>query len=707
MIFLRSNIKYSLIVLTVFIYFSCKPEQEKNKTAHKYTNDLINETSPYLLQHAHNPVDWKSWNSEAFKKAKEENKLIIISVGYSACHWCHVMEEESFKNDTIAKLMNDNFVSIKIDKEERPDINQIYVNAVELITGSSGWPLNCIALPDGRPVFGGTYFTKEQWQKALIDISNVYNNNPEKVLDYAEKLTTGIRKSELIALNTAETEFTEDVINKKVYAWNKYLDFKDGGQLTETKFPLPNDLRFQLRHSIETNQDSLKDYVKTTLRKMAFGGIFDQIGGGFSRYSVDKRWHIPHFEKMLYDNSQLVSLYSEAYQATKNPLYKTIVEETLEFVKRELTNTEGAFYTSLDADSKLDNELEEGAFYSWTKAELQNLLKEDFNLFSDYYNISDFGKWENNYILIRKLTNTEFIKTHNLKYDDLEKKIKTWKSILFLARKKRNRPRLDDKILTSWNALMAKGYLDAYRVFKNEDYLKIAKRNIEFLLEKQQQSNGSLNHNYKNGKSTINGYLEDYANVIGGLIALYQNTFEKKWLEKAKELTSYTLKHFMDDKTKMFYFTSDEDEDLITRKIDVIDNVTPSSNSLMANNLFQLGHYYENKIYSNQARQMVSNILPEIQDAPSKYSNWLMLMSNYARPYFEVAFAGQDALKKNQEINAHYLPNILVAGSLTESDIPLMKNRLVEGDTYIYVCVNGTCKLPIRDINQALRLIKK
>jgi len=712
MIYHKPNIlsHYLIVILLVSCLFNCanNTDQKIEKT-HKYTNELINETSPYLLQHAHNPVDWKSWNPKTLQQAKKENKLIIISIGYSACHWCHVMEEESFKNDSVASIMNDNFISIKIDKEERPDINQIYLNAVELMTGSGGWPLNCIALPDGRPIFGGTYFTKEEWKKALNDIKSVYKKNPEKVLDYAEKLTEGIKKSELITLNKEKTLFKIAALNTYVENWNSYLDFNNGGQQTNTKFPLPNDLSFQLRHSIQNKDENLKKYTYTTLKKMAYGGIYDQIGGGFSRYAVDEKWHIPHFEKMLYDNAQLVSLYSEAYLATKDKLYKNIVLETLNFVKRELTDINGAFYSSLDADSfNENNELEEGAFYSWTKSELQNIITKDYSLFEAYYNINDFGKWEeNNYVLIRNVSNANFASTHNISIEALESKIKLWKKNLFNARQKRNAPRLDDKILTSWNASMLKGYVDAYRVFGDPSYLETAKKNATFLINKQLKTNGVLNHNYKDGKSSINGYLEDYASLIEALISLYQVTFNEVWLEKAKELTDYTNLHFKDETTQMFYFTSDTDDDLIARKIQIIDNVIPSSNSIMAHNLFKLGHYYADSEYSKQAKQMLTNIVPKIDDSPSAYSNWLSLITNYSNPYYEVAISGTNALEKTKEINSYYLPNILIAGALKESQLPLMKNRYVDNATYIYVCVNGTCKLPLTDIKKTIQLIKK
>ncbi|MGY0427282.1 MAG: thioredoxin domain-containing protein, partial [Polaribacter sp.] len=444
-----------------------------------HTNDLIKETSPYLLQHAHNPVNWKSWNTKTLALAKKENKLMIISVGYSACHWCHVMEEESFENDSVAKIMNANFISIKVDREERPDVDKVYMRAVELMTGRGGWPLNCITLPDGRPIFGGTYFPRKQWVSILKQMSDLYKNDPNKVINFAEKLTKGIQTSETIIKNTKEVSFLKTDVSEAVKKWEKNLDFEKGGQINAPKFPSAKSFYFLMRYAEQEKDAKLKKFTETTLTKMAFGGIYDQIGGGFSRYSTDKEWHIPHFEKMLYDNAQLVSLYSNAYAKTKKELYKNTVTETLNFVERELLNKNGGFYCSLDADSFNEKkELKEGAYYAWKKDELKLLITSDFELFKEYYNINSIGLWENKkYILIRTASNTDFAKAHKISISELESKIKTWKKILFNERKKRQKPRLDDKILTSWNGLMLKAYVDAYKVFQNPKYLKIALKN--------------------------------------------------------------------------------------------------------------------------------------------------------------------------------------------------------------------------------------
>ena len=699
--------QFLLIFLLLFI-ISCKNKSEQKMSEHKYTNSLIHETSPYLLQHAHNPVDWHAWNNETLELAKKEKKLLLISIGYSSCHWCHVMEHESFENDSVAAIMNKNFINVKVDREERPDIDQIYMNAVQLMTGSGGWPLNCIALPDGRPVWGGTYFPKEKWISALEQLSIMYQEKPEEMTSYAKKLTEGVKNSDLVTLNKDEISFTVSNLDSAVTAWKQNMDVDLGGRRGAPKFPMPNNYQFLLRYGIQSNDIEIQNYVNTTLTKMAYGGIYDQIGGGFSRYSVDKKWHIPHFEKMLYDNGQLVSLYSKGYQATKNELYKTTVYHTLDFIERELLTGEGAFYSSLDADSKnAEGKLEEGAFYVWKSIELQSILKDDYQLFSDYFNINNYGYWEHeNYVLIRNDSNEAIAKKHNISVTELKNKVNQWQKNLLKERAKKERPRLDDKSLTSWNALMLKGYIDAYTVFNEPHFLDIAVKNATFILSKQLQENGNLNHSYKNGKSSINGYLEDYATVIDAFILLYEATLNEKWLNTAKQLTDFTFDHFFDTESHMFYFTSDEDTNLITRKMEIEDNVIPASNSIMARNLFKLSHYYSNKYYLKVSKQMLHNVKDRTKQYGSGYSNWLELMCDFSGIYYEIAISGKNSKEKLTEINQHYIPNKLIAGSENKSGIPIMEGRFNSNETYIYICVDGACKLPETNVEKALSQLK-
>jgi uncharacterized protein YyaL (SSP411 family) len=700
---------YRFILLSLIITFSaCKSQTKTEMPSHKFTNDLIKETSPYLLQHAHNPVNWHAWNEETLALAKKENKLILISIGYAACHWCHVMEHESFENEEVAKIMNDNYICIKIDREERPDIDQIYMNAVQLMTGRGGWPLNCIALPDGRPIWGGTYFPKKNWMNALEQIAELQINEPKKLEEQAVKLTEGVVNSGLISYNDDKPVFTKAELKTVTDKWQSYMDLKMGGSNGSPKFPMPNNFQFLLRYAIQAKDSNILEYVNTTLTKMAYGGINDQIGGGFARYSVDDKWHVPHFEKMLYDNGQLLSLYANAFTATKNELYKETAYDITNFVERELMNDVGAFYSSLDADSDTaEGELEEGAFYVWTKEELQNILKNDFELFADYYNVNAYGKWEDNkYNLIRSQSDATFIKKHHIKSDALSKKIKSWKKTLLKEREKRSRPRLDDKTLTSWNALMLKGYINAYIAFNDKHFLDIALKNANFIETLQLQGDGSLFRNYKDGKSNIPAYLEDYATVADAFISLYEATLDIKWLQLAKQLTDYSFDHFFDDKSRMFFFTSDKETGLITRKMDTDDNVISSSNSITANNLFKLAHYYSNGTYLATAQTMLNNVKTNAMRYGAGASNWFILYANFIGNYYEVAIVGKDAKEALKKINEHYIPNKLIAGSLTESKLPLLVNRFFENDTNIFICVDGACQMPTNNSNKALELMK-
>ena len=701
----------SLVFLSFIatLFFSCNSStKETLKNSHQYTNSLINETSPYLLQHAHNPVNWKAWNTETLQEAKDEKKLMIISVGYSACHWCHVMEKESFEDSTVAAVMNKNFISVKVDREERPDVDQIYINAVQLMTGSAGWPLNVVTLPDGRPVWGGTYFTKKAWLNSLEKMQKLYDKNPQNLIDYASKLEEGIKSMDLIEVNTNELNFIDFPIENTIKNWSTTFDNKYGGANRAPKFMMPNNLNYLLRYGLKNKDKQVLDYVYLTLDNIAYGGVYDHIGGGFSRYSTDMKWHVPHFEKMLYDNAQLVSLYSQAYKATKNPLYEEVVKETLEYIKKEMTHQDGAFYSSLDADSvSEDGELEEGAYYVFNKEELKLQLKEDFSLFSEYYNITNYGKWEKgNYVLIRKKSDQEIIAEFSISQEELNQKKKNWKQLLLAYRNNRAKPRLDDKSLTSWNALMIKGYVDAYKAFQVPEYLNAAQTNAQFLIDHQLQENGALNHSYKDGKSTINGYLEDYAAAIDAFIALYEVTLNEFWINKANELAAYTFENFFDAEKNMFYFTSKEDEKLVARNFEYRDNVVPASNSMMAKNLLILSHHFDNKKYLTTASKMLHNVQPEIESYPSGFSNWLDLMANFQDNFYEVVVVGKDASKKIAELNARYLPNILIAGSTSGSKKPLLNYRYINGETLIYVCVNNSCKLPVSDISEALNFIK-
>ena len=696
-----------LIIIGSLLFFttSCNSQHEKNDMTeeHKYTNSLVNETSPYLLQHAHNPVNWHPWNEETLAKAKKEDKLLLISIGYSACHWCHVMEHESFEDSAVAKVMNDNFICIKVDREERPDVDQIYMTAVQLMNNRGGWPLNCIALPNGQPFWGGTYFRKDDWKKQILQMANIYKTDKNRVIEFAGRLTKGIQQTENIVENTDEIDFKWKDLDNMVSPWSEKFDNTEGGTNGAPKFPMPNAYNFLLKYGHLSNNPEVSEHVELTLDKMAFGGIYDQIGGGFARYSVDKYWKAPHFEKMLYDNGQLVSLYSEAYLKHQKPLYKEVVFETLEFIERELMAENGAFYSALDADS----EGEEGKFYVWNEQELKSLIIEDFSIFKDYYNINGKGLWEHgNYILLRKESKERIAKKHTISISDLESKIKNWKKVLMGARDKRIRPGLDDKSLTSWNSLMLKGYIDAYMTFGVKHHLDIALKNGNFIVNTQMSEDGKLLHSYKDGRSTINAYLEDYSLTISAFIRLYEATFDTKWITYSEKLTEYAIAHFYDTKSGMFFFTSDLDPELVARKMEINDNVIPASNSVMSNSLFDLGTILGKDNYKEMSIKMLNNVKPDMDSYASGYANYATLMLKQVSPYYEIAIVGEDAHDKTMEMNTRYNPNTLFIGSFKESNLELLEGKYVEGTTMIYVCENKVCQLPTTEIKQALKQIK-
>lgn len=676
------------------------------------SNRLINESSPYLLQHAYNPVDWFPWGHEALEKARVENKLIIVSIGYSACHWCHVMEHQSFEDEKVARIMNDLFVCIKVDREERPDIDQVYMAAVQIMTGQGGWPLNCFTLPDGRPLYGGTYFPREKWISTLINLADLWKNEPEKCLQYAHELTQGVQNMERVIPDFTDTEILQQLPDRAWQGWSERIDTTEGGPNRAPKFPLPNNYLFLLRYyNLSKNESALK-HVLLTLDKIAMGGINDHVGGGFARYSTDMLWKVPHFEKMMYDNGQLVSLYSEAYHLTKNEFYLDTVRETLQWVAREMTSSEGAFYSALDADS----EGVEGKFYVWKKEELESILREEFELFADVFSVNSIGYWEEeNYVLIMRESHATLATKHGISLEQLKQRMTKAKMLLLSERSKRVRPGLDDKILTSWNAIMLRGFVDAWKVTSDAEYLLAAKKNAKFICGKQIKGDGTLWHSYKNarlndtvgqGKSTINGFLEDYAFVIDAFIALYQTDFDEEYLETANALCKVALEKFHDSASPLLYFTSSDDPKLITRKHETSDNVIPASNSVMARNLFYLGKYFGNEEWLQRSAEMLKCVEREMMDYGPGYSNWLILALHRVYSSREVAIVGKTVDKTAAELRKHYLPNAIFAGSTGLSAVPVLRGRLIEGKTLIYVCENNTCGLPVEDVEKALAQLK-
>jgi uncharacterized protein YyaL (SSP411 family) len=665
-------------------------------------NNLIKESSPYLLQHANNPVDWHAWNDETLALAKKENKLILVSIGYSACHWCHVMEHESFEDEAVAKVMNEHFINIKVDREERPDIDMVYMGAVQLMTGQGGWPLNCFALPDGRPIYGGTYFQKHQWINVLNNLADLFKTNPNKAYEYAAHLTDGLEQLE-IPKEKNEKNFDILTLHNSVSKWKQAFDNDYGGPNRAPKFPLPNNYLFLLNYNYYENDPVIRKHLDLTLTKMAWGGIYDQLGGGFARYSTDLYWKVPHFEKMLYDNAQLISLYSQAYKQQKNELYKQTVYETIAFVKRELMNKEGGFYSALDADS----EGVEGKYYVWQKEELHTLLKTDFDVFADYYCVNEVGYWEDeNYVLMRDTEEKVIALQHHLSVSELREKIKLCNDILLKERGKRVKPGLDNKVLASWNGLMCKALTEAYLIFDEPGFKNLSLENASYLAKNYCKANGQILR-VMNEKTSISGFLEDYAFVSDAFMAVYIMTGDDQWLLKAKALTDYAITYFYDSDQKTFFFTDSSQEKLVVRKAEWSDNVIPSSGSQMALNLRQLAIYFDNRHYRDTSESLLRSVIKEIESYGPGYSNWANLLLQLLHPQTEVVIVGKSVNEKIAALYKQTPPNVIFAISENASDLPLLKSRYVEGQTLIYVCKNNSCLIPTETVEEALKQIEE
>jgi len=673
----------------------------------KFTNRLSEASSPYLQQHAHNPVDWFPWGKDALEKAKKEDKPIIVSIGYSACHWCHVMERESFENEDIAAIMNEHFVCIKVDREERPDVDQVYMDAVHAMGLQGGWPLNAFLLPDQRPFYGGTYFPAQGWAQLCNQIGKVFKEQRNELEKSAEGFMQTIGRSEVekYGLESTSSQFTKEKLHEMAKKFAENFDLNKGGNNRAPKFPMPVTYGFLLREGvINQNQESL-DHVERTLNHMAWGGLYDQVGGGFTRYSTDMDWFVPHFEKMLYDNGQLVSLYSEAYQVFKHPLYQQIVYQTIDWLAREMKSPENGFYSALDADS----EGEEGKFYLWTEAEFKSILGPDADLMVDFYNITS-GNWEpQKNIPFKSDNNSGFAERHNLELDELEGIIKSTNIKLLQERAKRIRPGLDDKILTGWNGLMLKGLCDAFAVFGEEKFLTLALKNAQFILNHVYE-NGHLKRNYKDNKATIDAYLEDYAAVIKAFIALYEVTFDEVWLDHAKALTETTLSEFFDKDEELFYFTSNTAEALIARKKEIFDNVIPSSNAMMATNLYHLGMLLDIEEYTAKANVMLQRIDRVVTMAPQDLGHWASFYSQRTYPTAEIAIVSNEPIDDMHKISEQFIPNKVLVGKKNNdsSELALLEGRqLINKESTFYLCYNKACLLPVNNAHDIFKQLGK
>jgi len=664
-------------------------------------NKLLHETSPYLQQHAQNPVDWMPWGDEALAKAKAENKPIIVSIGYSACHWCHVMERESFENEAVARTMNRFYVSIKIDREERPDIDQIYMIALQLMTGSGGWPLNCICLPDGRPIYGGTYFKPQEWQDVLLQIAKMWEETPETAFDYAEKLAKGIREAEKLPILPIPESYAKIDLEKIVRPWKAEFDTRNGGYQRKPKFPLPNNWLFWLRYAVLSGDRDVLEQVHFTLGAMASGGIYDQIGGGFARYSVDERWHVPHFEKMLYDNAQLISLYSEAHRQRPATLYKRTVFETIEWAAREMMGENGGFCAALDADS----EGEEGKFYTFSSEEL-DVLGDAADLARRYFNCTEGGNWA------EQRTNIPFvgpagsarIRQAGFSDGEWETRLHGIKSKLLTHRSKRTRPARDNKQLTAWNALMAKGLVDAHRAFGRENDLQLAIGTADFILRHCTDGNGLLLRQPADRNRQTPGFLDDYAFAADALIALYEATFEEKWLEKADGFVQQAIGKFYEETDRAFYYTAKDAEKLIARKSEVMDSVTPSSSSAMVRALCRLGGMTGNETYTAIADGVFANVFPHMERYGPAYSNWALQLLERVYGSLQIVLTGPQAQLWRKELDRNcYVPNGILLGG-TNGTLPLLKGK-PGSEAKAYLCKGRTCSLPQPSIKGLISLL--
>lgn len=673
-------------------------------TEHK-ANRLITSTSPYLLQHAYNPVDWFEWGSEALEKAKLEDKPILVSIGYSSCHWCHVMERESFEKKNIAAVMNEHFVCIKVDREERPDIDQIYMDAVHALGIQGGWPLNVFLTPDQKPFFGGTYFSPDVWTQVLKNIHNAFIQHRDKIEHTAEELRTHLQRSETAAFTQLHESGTLDGDIRSMFSKLKSrFDTEWGGMEKAPKFVMPSLWLWVLRYFHLTQDESAIEHLNLTLKKIARGGIYDQIGGGFSRYSVDHYWFVPHFEKMLYDNAQLLSLYSEAYSLTKDEEYKTVVYETFEWLQREMTSDDGGFFSALDADS----EGVEGKYYVWTQRELEKHLGENAAIISDYYNVDEKGNWEHGgNILNRARADEAFIAEQKITRTEWDIILKNSKKILLRERQERIHPGLDDKIVTAWNAMTISGLTDAYKAFDDKRFLRAALLNMRFL-ENEVMESTKLYRSFKTKPSVTTAFLDDYAYLIQAQLKLYEVTFDEYWIRRAETFMQHVIDNFYDGEDGFFFYTSAASERLLARKKELFDNVIPSSNSVMAWNLFRLGTILDREAWKKIASDMTAKLGKLITDEPNYMSNWGIVMAEMEKGLAEIAIVGEDAEILRQEFHIEYQPFSLLMGTPAKSQLPLLADKeKSRKKTTAYVCFRKTCFSPVHSVEAITKQLAK
>ncbi len=686
---------------------------------HSFTNRLIKETSPYLIQHAHNPVDWFAWGEEALQKAKEEDKVILLSIGYSACHWCHVMEKESFEKEDVALLMNTNFVNIKIDREERPDLDHIYMDAVQAISGSGGWPLNVFLTPDAKPFYGGTYyppvkaFNRSSWTEVLQAIAQSWKERKNEIESQAENLTAHLTQSNNFTqikfdpiINEAQNLFTIEQCRTMFDNIMKAADKEWGGFGKAPKFPQTFIIQYLFRYQHFTNDEAALHQALLSLDKMLQGGIYDHIGGGMARYSTDNEWLAPHFEKMLYDNALLIDVLCDAWQITNDKKYKEAIQKTIDFIRTELTHQEGGFYAALDADS----EGVEGKYYVWQKHEIESILGKDASLFCEFFDVTENSNWEETNILRILQPANEFVVTRNIDYKEFNKMIQDCIQKLSTERTKRIKPSLDDKIILSWNALALKAIAKAAIVLQDKSLLELAERNFKFIETNFKKGDRSVEmlHTYKGGVAKYSAFLDDYAYLIAACIQLYELNFDVIYLEKARQYTLYVLENFSDNENIFFFFTHSYQKDIIIRKKEIYDGATPSGNSIMATNLSKLSIIFDIPAWEQRASQMLFVLLDTVIKYPSSFGIWASLLLQNFVGLNEIAVAGTNSDELAKKITINYIPyRIIMASGKINETYPLLKGKPDSLKSLIYYCKRYNCLNPFETINDLMAYINK
>ncbi|WP_295126765.1 thioredoxin domain-containing protein [uncultured Chitinophaga sp.] len=681
-----------------------------------HTNKLAGEASPYLLQHAHNPVNWYPWGEEALNLAVEQNKPILVSIGYAACHWCHVMERESFENEATAAIMNKHFINIKIDREERPDLDHIYMDALQAMSGQGGWPLNVFLLPNKQPFYGGTYYppvkayNRPSWTEVLEAISQAYRERRGELEQQAQTLTEHLHNSNKFGVEASKSAlvpinelFNKEQCDTAATAIMAQADKEWGGFGRAPKFPGTFSIRYLLQYDHAFGDEAARKQSLLSLDKMIQGGLYDQLGGGFARYSTDEMWLAPHFEKMLYDNALLIDAMADAYQITQEQTYLDTIHHTLQFISREMTSPDGAFYAALDADS----EGVEGKFYTWSKAEVEEVLGDDAELFCRFYDIREHGNWEETNILWITEPVKEFVAGTGLPIEKLEVILAEGRSKLLLARDKRIRPGLDDKILLGWNALLIHACCKAYSVSGTQAYREMAEKAMNFVLAAMQQpgDSGALYHTYKNGSAKYPAFLDDYAYVIRALIALSEVTGNLFYIRRAKDLTKFVEAAFGDEDEIYFYYTATGQTDVIVRKKEIYDGAVPSGNAVMACNLWYLSIVFDQRKWAERATGMVSGLAQTATRYPTSFGVWASLLMQMVLGTKELAVVGTDYKGRMNDINKKYIPfKVLLGVEREEKDMPLLVERFAEGETLIYLCEHYACVKPVKYIEEIINL---